>query len=79
MSPATERGSQRKMGVWNRKEDGSSTTSPTKNEHSIAAAVAPEEGVISEEQSVELHRGLKARHITMIGRFLGYALGYGMF
>lgn len=28
-----------------------------------------EEGVVADDRHVELHRGLKARHITMIGGF----------
>lgn len=30
-----------------------------------------EEGVVEGQRNVELHRALKARHITMIGRFEG--------
>lgn len=41
--------------------------SPTKNEYSAGAVAAPEEGVVREGPRVDLHRGLKARHITMIG------------
>lgn len=55
------------MAVWNRKEDGASVESPTKNEYSAGAVVAPEDGVIHGGPRVDLERGLKARHITMIG------------
>lgn len=59
------------MAIWNRKEDSSSTESQTKNEYSENHVVAEPEGVIDDddEKGVALHRGLKARHITMIGMF----------
>ncbi|KAL2013600.1 hypothetical protein VTN00DRAFT_1125 [Thermoascus crustaceus] len=64
------------MAVWNRKEDGASVESPTKNEYSAGAVVAPEDGVVRDGPRVELERGLKARHITMIA--IGGAIGTGL-
>ncbi|GAD91967.1 dicarboxylic amino acid permease [Paecilomyces variotii No. 5] len=65
------------MGVWQRKADNSSTTSPSKNEHSVGTTFAAEEGITArEEEHVDLRRGLKARHITMIA--IGGAIGTGL-
>ncbi|PGH36659.1 AAT family amino acid transporter [[Emmonsia] crescens] len=66
------------MAIWNRKEDSSSTESQTKNEYSENHVVAEPEGVIDDddEKGVALHRGLKARHITMIA--IGGAIGTGL-
>lgn len=53
------------MAPWNGKDEA---LSATKNEFDAAAAEAPEEGIARHEgRHVDLHRGLKARHITMIG------------
>ncbi|KAK2744804.1 hypothetical protein FQN55_006560 [Onygenales sp. PD_40] len=66
------------MAVWNRKGDGSSSESQTKQEYEEQYQVASgPEGVIGDvDESVALHRGLKARHITMIA--IGGAIGTGL-
>ncbi|PGH16331.1 hypothetical protein AJ79_01873 [Helicocarpus griseus UAMH5409] len=66
------------MGIWNRKEDVSSTESQTKNEFAEQYQVTSEpQGVVGEvEEDNDLHRGLKARHITMIA--IGGAIGTGL-
>lgn len=48
------------------KAEGFSSDAPIKSEYSDEAATA-EEGGLSDPNHVELHRALKARHITMIG------------
>ncbi|KAJ9304038.1 hypothetical protein DTO217A2_6490 [Paecilomyces variotii] len=65
------------MGIWQRRTDSSSTISPSKNEHEIGTTFASEEGITAhDEPHVDLHRGLKARHITMIA--IGGAIGTGL-
>lgn len=48
------------------KAEGFSSDAPIKSEYSDEAATA-EEGGLADPNHVELHRALKARHITMIG------------
>ncbi|KAA8652410.1 hypothetical protein EYZ11_002858 [Aspergillus tanneri] len=59
------------MGVVEYKNDGLSNEMPIKNEIS-----ATEEGVMNQQHHVDLHRALKARHITMIA--IGGAIGTGL-
>lgn len=42
--------------------------SPLKKEYSGEDATVAEQGGLSDPNHVDLHRALKARHITMIGR-----------
>ncbi|OJD14270.1 hypothetical protein AJ78_05372 [Emergomyces pasteurianus Ep9510] len=64
------------MAIWNRKEDLSSTES--QKEYSEHRAVGePEDMVVEDDEAgISLHRGLKARHITMIA--IGGAIGTGL-
>lgn len=59
------------MAIWNRheKEAYDDAESPTKQEYDTTAETTFYEGEVGnvEEEEVALHRGLKARHITMIG------------
>lgn len=59
------------MAMWTRKEDGDSAEDPatTKQEYTTEAAVHDGPPHIEEytPDGVSLDRGLKARHITMIG------------
>ena len=56
------------MAVLNPKEDESSVASFIKNEHDESVVLAaPESATGRIEEGYELHRGLRARHITMIG------------
>lgn len=58
------------MAIWNRKEkEGFDEGSPTKNEYDATANATFDEGEVGnvEDEEVALRRGLKARHITMIG------------
>ncbi|PGH07292.1 AAT family amino acid transporter [Blastomyces parvus] len=65
------------MAIWNRKEDISSAESQVKHEYSEENVVAVAGGEVDEdEKGVALHRGLKARHITMIA--IGGAIGTGL-
>ncbi|OAX83777.1 hypothetical protein ACJ72_01861 [Emergomyces africanus] len=66
------------MAIWVQKEDVYSTESQTKEELSADGAVQEHEGVIEDddEAGIALHRGLKARHITMIA--IGGAIGTGL-
>ena len=47
-----------------------SSESPMKKEFSSDDAINTEEGGLSNPNHVDLHRALKARHITMIGTAL---------
>ncbi|KAL4889186.1 amino acid permease/ SLC12A domain-containing protein [Aspergillus ambiguus] len=58
-----------------KKGEGFSSEAPVKNEMSSDVAVA-EEGAVSDSRHIELHRGLEARHITMIA--IGGAIGTGL-
>lgn len=49
------------------RDEGVSSEMPVKHEMSNDVKVA-EEGVMESQPHVDLHRGLKSRHITMIGR-----------
>jgi amino acid transporter len=49
------------------KSEGFSSEAPVKPEHSTDEAGRIEEGGLSDPNHVDLHRALKARHITMIG------------
>ncbi|KLJ11986.1 hypothetical protein EMPG_09627 [Blastomyces silverae] len=65
------------MASWNGKEDVASAESQVKNEYSEENVSASPEGEVDEdEKGVALHRGLKARHITMIA--IGGAIGTGL-
>lgn len=57
------------MAIWNRKADAAFAESQVKNEEYIEQNFSAEpDGVVDEdEKGIALHRGLKARHITMIG------------
>lgn len=71
------------MAIWNSKHSGSSDNSPHrdhefgKSEYQAGAYPATPDG--RDDQPVDhthLHRGLKARHITMIA--IGGAIGTGL-
>lgn len=47
--------------------EGFASVAPIKNEYSRDEAGTAEEGGLSDPSHNELHRALKARHITMIG------------
>ena len=49
------------------KSEGFSSEAPVKHEYSNDEVGAAEEGGLSNPDHVDLHRALKARHITMIG------------
>lgn len=59
------------MAIWNRQEkEAFRAESPTKHEYDTAGEATFIEGEVGElegDKEVALHRGLKARHITMIG------------
>ncbi|KAF9893400.1 hypothetical protein FE257_011832 [Aspergillus nanangensis] len=64
------------MGLMSfKKGDGFTSEQPTKNEMPTDIHNA-EEGVLSSSRHVDLHRGLQARHITMIA--IGGAIGTGL-
>jgi len=79
------------MAIWNRKSASSSGHSPTSDQHYPdegkiesqygANEQGVEQGVVddrigSTSEHTSLHRGLKARHITMIA--IGGAIGTGL-
>ncbi|EGC47137.1 dicarboxylic amino acid permease [Histoplasma capsulatum var. duboisii H88] len=66
------------MAIWNRKADAAFAESQVKNEEYIEQNLSAEpDGVVDEdEKGIALHRGLKARHITMIA--IGGAIGTGL-
>ncbi|KAG5291756.1 dicarboxylic amino acid permease [Histoplasma ohiense] len=66
------------MAIWNRKADAAFAESQVKNEEYIEQNFSAElDGVVDEdEKGIALHRGLKARHITMIA--IGGAIGTGL-
>ena len=55
------------MGFLGEKNDG---ISPEMNRELSRDITKAEEGIVAEEHHVDLHRDLKARHITMIGMVL---------
>lgn len=55
------------MGFLGEKNDG---ISPEMNRELSRDITKAEEGIVAEEHHVDLHRDLKARHITMIGTLL---------
>jgi amino acid permease len=56
------------MAQWNPKDEALHAADRPKNEVDAAATEAPEGGITHQGgRHVDLHRGLKARHITMIG------------
>lgn len=55
------------MAATELKTEGFSSEAPIKSEYSRDEAATAEEGGLSDPNHVELHRALKARHITMIG------------
>jgi amino acid transporter len=57
------------------REEGVSSEMPVKYEMSNDVKAA-EEGVMESQPHVDLHRGLKSRHITMIA--IGGAIGTGL-
>ena len=71
------------MAIWNRKSYGSSEGSPQiqneeygKADYSSADQPTGDYHSTPEAASTRLHRGLKARHITMIA--IGGAIGTGL-
>ncbi|EDN02757.1 dicarboxylic amino acid permease [Histoplasma capsulatum] len=66
------------MAIWNRKADAAFAENQVKNEEYIEQNFSAEpDGVVDEdEKGIALHRGLKARHITMIA--IGGAIGTGL-
>lgn len=52
-----------------KKSEGFASEAPVKNEMSNDINAA-EEGTVASETHTDLHRGLQARHITMIGMLL---------
>ncbi|KAJ5669032.1 Dicarboxylic amino acid permease [Penicillium macrosclerotiorum] len=58
------------------KAEGFSTDSPVKREYSGDEVATAEEGGLADPNHVDLHRALKARHITMIA--IGGAIGTGL-
>lgn len=55
------------MAVEELKAEGFSSEAPIKSEYSRDEVATAEEGGLTDPNHVDLHRALKARHITMIG------------
>ncbi|KAJ5151191.1 Dicarboxylic amino acid permease [Penicillium canariense] len=64
------------MAANEHKTEGFSSESPVKREYSGDEVATAEEGGLSDPNHVDLHRALKARHITMIA--IGGAIGTGL-
>ncbi|KAJ5605554.1 Dicarboxylic amino acid permease [Penicillium lagena] len=64
------------MSVWNLREEGLTSENFVANEHHDGGFMEAEEGGLLDHNHVELHRALKARHITMIA--IGGAIGTGL-
>lgn len=79
------------MAIWNRKSTSSSGESPTSDRHGLPPSKmesqynahdydveqgTSDDRIGSTDQHTSLHRGLKARHITMIA--IGGAIGTGL-
>jgi amino acid transporter len=64
------------MGMLGEKNDG---ISPEMNRELSSDINKAEEGVVAAEEHVDLHRDLKARHITMIGMPLLLLCGFLLF
>ena len=61
--------------MWRGKSDGDSAESQ-KNEY-IQDINGPQAVMGGQEEGVDLHRGLKARHITMIGMLRIFSIATG--
>jgi yeast amino acid transporter len=71
------------MAIWNRKKQAAAVEADVQHVHEKGKESSPEwpqtygdEEIPAGGQPTELHRGLKARHITMIA--IGGAIGTGL-